>query len=245
MERKIHIFLIVFMHYFGIADAQNRVSIYNAYNASDMIAWKKTIDRMESNPDKSNVFRLELLNYQYGYIAWCIGEKKAENARKYLKIAENHLGFLENEMYKLTEIYAYKAAFVGYEIGISPYKAPFIGQKSLKYAEKSVNIDSTNALGYIQLGNIKFYSPVVLGGSKEIAIKHYLKALDIMEENTALIEQNWNYLNLLGTIITAYKEVGNYSLARDYCNKALKIAPEFDWVKNKLYPEISESYYNK
>lgn len=242
MERKIHIFLIVFIHYFGTVNAQNSVSIYKAYNASDMTAWKYTIDRMESNPDKSNVFRLELLNYQYGYIAWCIGEKNAEIAQKYLRKAENHLGFLENEKYKLTDIYAYKAAFVGYKIGISPYKAPFIGHRSLKYAELSVNIDSTNALGYIQLGNIKFYSPVVLGGSKEIAIKYYLKALQIMEENKPSMEKNWNYLNLLGTIITAYKEVGNYSLAKYYCHKALEIAPDFDWVKNKLYPEISANH---
>lgn len=238
MERKIHILLIVFIHYCGIINAQNNVSIYKAYSAGEMTTWKNIIDSLESLPFKSNSFRLELINYQYGYIAWCIGEKKEDTARKYLNIAENHMSLLENSKYKLPEIYAYRAAFLGYKIGISPYKAPFLGMRSIEYANKSVSIDSTNVLGYIQLGNIEFYMPAVFGGSKEKALKHYLKALHIMEKDNTIIENNWNYLNLLSTIINAYKEIGNFTVAKDYCIKTLTIAPDFDWVKNKLYPEI-------
>jgi tetratricopeptide (TPR) repeat protein len=117
-------------------------------------------------------------------------------------------------------LYAYKAAFIGFKIGISPYKAPFIGPESLKFAQMSVKLDSTNALGYIQLGNISFYSPVVFGGSKTTALNHYLKALELMEKNPARIVENWNYLNLYVTLINTYFELEKYEQAKTYSLRA-------------------------
>jgi len=238
MERKIHLLLIVFLHYCGIVNAQNNESIYNAFLEGDMASWKKTIDSLENLQVKPNELKIELINYQYGYVAWCIGTKNIEEAEKYVKNAERHIHFLESVKYKLSTVYAYKAAFIGFEIGISPYKAIFIGQESLINANKSVAMDSTNAFGYTQLGHIKFYTPKIFGGSKEKAIYYYLKALLLMEDDPELIKQNWNYLNLLATIIVAFSEAGNYSLAKDYSIKTLKIAPNFDWVRNELHPEI-------
>jgi len=138
----------------------------------------------------------------------------------------------------LSMLYAYKSAFIGFNIGISPYKAPLIGKKSLEFVKKSISLDNNNYFAYIQLGNIYYYTPTIFGGSKSDAIKNYLKALDLLEKNSTGLKENWNYLNLLVTIINAFYEIGQYENAKKYCIKTLMFEPEFDWVKNKICPEI-------
>jgi tetratricopeptide (TPR) repeat protein len=203
-----------------------------------MNQWKYVMDSMDAIKQKSNNEVLELVNYQYGYIAWCIGNKKDDEAEKYLKKAVDNLEKLEQKKYKESVLYAYKAAFVGFKIGLDQYKAPFMGPKSLQYAKKSISTDALNALGYMQLGNIAYYTPALFGGNKKDALDHYLMALKIMESNSEYKTNNWNYLNILTTLISAYVDLNQYEEAKKYCIKTLMIEPGFDWVKNNLYPQI-------
>ncbi|MCX7987695.1 MAG: hypothetical protein N2662_12230 [Bacteroidales bacterium] len=213
-------------------------TIYQAYVRGDMKVWKHNIDSLEKVKNLSTEDTKRLLNYQYGYIAWCLGTKNKEEAKKYLHLAQKNLNILENTDYTKSMIYAYKAAFTGYEIGISPYKAPVLGEKSLLYAERSITIDSLNWFGHLQLANIYFYKPPMFGGSKAKALKLYLKALHLMEKNKENLKFNWNYLNLHALIIKAFMDLNQYPMANKYCNKILALEPQFDWVKNKLQPEI-------
>ncbi len=220
---------------------QNSLSIYKAYINDDMELWKQVIDAMEKDSKKTNETYLELLNYQYGYISWCIKKDKDSMAEKYMEKGEKIIAILENQNYHLSELYSYKSAFIGFEIGISPYKAPFISSESLDHANKAVklnpNKDDYNP--YLQLGNIYFYMPKMFGGSKKRALTYYLGALDIMERKHQTVG-NWNYLNLLAVISNAYIELENYEKAKEYCRKALDIEPNFKWVKNKIYPKVLE-----
>jgi tetratricopeptide (TPR) repeat protein len=217
---------------------QNNKSIYNAYASGNMTKWKAAMDSVDALKQKKDKDVLDLINYQYGYIAWCIGSDKEDEAEKYLTKATLNLEKLELKKYNESMLYAYKAAFVGFEIGLANYKAPFMGMKSLEYAKKSVSIDISNALGYMQLGNIYFYMPKMFGGSKTEALAYYLKALTLMESNKEYKTNNWNYLNLLATIIHAYVELNKFEEAKKYCIKTLTIEPGFDWVKNNLYPKV-------
>lgn len=237
MERAKHLLIVLITLFISFsAKGQSRITIYHAYAENNMDKWKAVIDSLEGIDEKSNALRLELINYQYGYIGWCIGTKNKVSAKHYYDLAQNNLDILENQQFNLAEIYAYKSAFVGFEIGLSPYKAPFIGLQSIEFANKAIASDSDQYLGYVQLGNIEFYMPAIFGGSKKKAIDYYQKALKKMEINPTLLTENWNYLSLLAILINAYIEIENYSKARAYCIKALQIEPDFDWVKNELYP---------
>lgn len=235
MERKKYLLISFFCFAFFLVFGQNNTTTYKAYKLGDMVEWKKFMDSYKAS---SNAQKLDLINYQYGYIAYCIDQEKEAEAEKYLQQAEKFLSDLEKQHYKLSMVYAYKSAFIGFKIGLSLYKAPFIGQESLAYAKKSVSLDGSNYFGYVQLGNIAFYSPAMFGGSKTDAMKYYKKALELMEKNPDLLKNNWNYLSVLATIINAYYELGQYELAKKYCLKTLAIEPQFDWVKNQLYPKI-------
>ncbi len=215
---------------------QNKV-IYKAYLSGDMQAWEKEMNSLDPKTDKE---KLELVNYQYGYIGWCISEKKEDEADKYLKRAEKTVDMLEDKDYRESTLLAYKAAFIGFEIGISPAKAPFIGMRSLSYAEESLKLNPENYFTHLQLGNIYFYMPKMFGGSKSVAITNYLKSLELMESNKAQLVNNWNYLSILAVIIDSYYKMGEYKKAEEYCKKTLAIEPEFLWVKDILYPKVTK-----
>lgn len=238
MERKIYIIFLLLIITIGNLYSQNNKSIYKAYVSNQMDLWKTAMDSIESGGELTDARYLELLNYYYGYTAWCIDQKNYKDAEKYIEKSEDIIEKLEKRNYEMSSLYSYKSALIGYEIALSQYKAPFIGKKSIRYANESVKTDSSNPMGYIQLGNIEYYTPGLFGGSKEEALAYYMRALDLMEKDAIWLRNNWNYLNLLVNIINTYTELEEYDKAKEYCIKALQIEPEFDWVKNNLYPNL-------
>lgn len=223
------------------AKASYKQEIYNAYINGNMTNWKKTLVEMEKQTDKSDAYILELINYQYGYIGWCIGTKKTQEAKDWMKKMEGNLNLLEKKKYRLSSVFAYKSAMVGFNIGINKSQAPFIGPTSVSHAKKALELDANNPLGNIQLGNVKFYTPAVFGGSKTEAIEHFRTAQQHMERSKDGIVGDWNYLSLLTIIADSYYQTKEYDKALGYLDKALKIEPRFLWVKNELYPK----YKNK
>ena len=237
MERKKNILIILLVLPYLYLAGQSNENIYQAYISSNMDLWKNTIDSLEKRPVTSLAEKLELINYQYGYTGWCIDQNKMNEANNMIERSEKLILILERRDFNLSMVYAYKAALIGFRIGIAPYKAPLIGMKSKEYAEKSMDINPENTMAIVQLGNICYYKPKLFGGSKKEAIVHYNSALKLMEAKPAELKNNWNYLNLLATIINAYLSLHEFNMAKQYCEKALSIEPSFDWVKNTLYPQ--------
>lgn len=239
MERKKYtLILLIFSFSMLSLTAQNKSAIYNAYIHNQMDNWKTVIDKMQLETNPSDEFLFELINYQYGYIAWCIGNNEKKQAKAYLKLAEDNLAELEKRSYNSSYINAYKSAFYGFNVGLNKLKAPFLGPKSVNAAKLSMQEDASNPNGFIQFGNAQFYMPPIFGGSKSEALKYYQQAANIMEENPVSIKNDWNYLSLLVNIAEAYNEIKEYDKAEEYYRRILEIEPDFKWVKNELYPNF-------
>lgn len=209
--------------------------IYEAYISNNMPAWKTIMDRMDKAKSPSNENLLQLLDFQYGYIAYCLGIDADDEAEYYLEKAWETADKLEERKYKLASVHAYKAALYGYEIGLGPYMAPFYGPRSIAAAEKAQELDSNDPLGYIQAGNMLFYMPAAFGGSKPEAIEYYRKAINMLEIQ-GKSKLNWQYLSLLATLGQAFEKTGQYKEAVAVYEKALREEPQFLFVRNKLLP---------
>lgn len=245
MERKIYTIVLGFILLISVKIYGNdKTEIYNAYIRNDMAAWKKIIDRMQNQERKSNENLLSLVNYQYGYIGWCIGNEKEKEAETYISLARYNLAVLERNNFNLSMVYTYFAALYGYEIGLSLIRAPFIGPKSMKYAENALKLDQGNPFAYMQMGNIQYYMPSMFGGSVNEAIRYFLQAKVLMENNQEAILQDWNYLHLLTLIVQAYTDVKDYRSAKAYCEIILKTEPRFLWIKDELYPQVMHQFKN-
>ena len=239
MERSKYfvIILLIFLSFSNL-NATYKSDIYNAYISNNMGKWKNTIDEMNRQQNKTNEFILELLNYQYGYIGWCIGNKKNKLAEQYIELGQMNIQILEKNNYKISMVNSYKSAFYGFRIGLNKFQAPFIGPKSVECSKLAIKQDDKNPYGYIQFGNSEYYMPAMFGGSKKVALEYYEKALKIMEANPEQAKEDWNYLSLLTIIAQAYTEIKNYKSAKQIYEKTLKLEPDFLWVKNELYPDL-------
>ena len=188
---------------------------------------------------------LELINYQYGYIGFCLGNNDKNQVKKYLKLAENNLERLKKTSLYPSYVSAYKSAFYGFSIGVNKMKAPFIGPKSVNAAQESIEQNPDNPFGFIQYANAQFHMPSVFGGSKTEAINYYQKAQVIMEKDPIIKKNDWNYLNLLTNLAEAYIEIKEYNKAEAYFQLILKVEPKFTWVKDELYPNFIKKRKNE
>lgn len=239
MERKkISLILFFSLISFSTLSASYRSDIYKAYITGRMDEWKVVIDKMSLSSAKSDAFIAELLNYQYGYIGWCIANGKKEEAGRYLELAWKNVAILEAKGAMLSDVNAYKSALYGYRIGLNNLRAPFAGPKSISCAEKAISLNCSNPNGYIQYANALYFMPESFGGSKTAASDNYLTAQELMEAKPEDLKENWNYLGLLVTIGKAYLETGDYAAAKRYFEKILKIEPDFTWVRDELYPQL-------
>ena len=218
--------------------AGNREDVYNCYVNNRMSLWKSLIDELNQKSEKNDQLLLELENYQYGYIGWCLEKNKNDEALIYLKLAEGNVKLLEAKKIELPLLNAYKSALYGFRIALSKFSAPFIGPKSADCAKKAITLDPNQPFGYIQMGNVKFHSPALMGGSKTEAIGYYLKAKVLMEKKKDEIRGDWNYLSLLVSIARAYEAINENDKAKLMYEEILKFEPAFSWVKDELYPKF-------
>jgi len=240
MERAKHriIILLIFIICGSELNANYRSEVYYAYINNKMELWKNVIDRMNAVSEKSNDFILELVNYQYGYIGYCLGYDKKDEAKQYLLLAQINIDFLEKQKFRLAIVNAYNAAFCGFRMGLNPLSVPYYGFRSIDYVKKAMELDSENYFGYIQYGNIQFYMPKSIGGSKKEGISYYLKAKEILEKDTINIKENWNYLALLIVIGQSYYYLNDYASSRGVYEYILKLEPGFTYVRDELYPGL-------
>lgn len=245
MERSKHI-LIIFL--FVVAQSQvfaSSAAIYQAYISSDMDRWKVIMDDFHRKPDKSNFEILELVDYIYGYVGWCMGNNNQKKAGEYIRYAEDYMSKLEKSGYQPSMVHAYRSAFYGFRVGMHKLQAPVLGPKSVHHARQSMETDPKNPYGYFQYANSQFYMPAIFGGSKNVALEYFRKAEQLMENNGKNLVQNWNYLSLMAMIALTYEELKQYDEAKKYYEKILKTEPGFQWVKNVLYPAILKKSGNE
>jgi tetratricopeptide (TPR) repeat protein len=239
MVGKKHILIGAFLVIISFhLNATYRSEVYSAYINNKMDQWKSVIDRMDKITDKNNDLLVELVNYQYGYIGYCIGFNKKDEARKYLSAAQKNLEILERNKYNPAVIDAYKSAFYGFRIELSPLTAPVNGLKSIEHAKKSIKLDPDFYFGYIQQGNIQFYMPTAFGGSKKEALEHYMKAKNLLERDPSEVSGNWNYMSLLIVIGQTHTYLKDYESAKKIYEDILNTEPGFSYVRDDLYPGL-------
>lgn len=224
--------------------ASERDSIYKAYVSGDMELWRRVIDKMHDDKDKITTQELDLLNFEYGYIGWCLGSKKTELAKIYMRRMDERINHLTKQQVRPALLNAYISAYFGFQVGLNKLKAPILGQKSIAAAQKSVELDSLNALGHIQLGNIDYFRPPIFGGSKQEALKHYLTAerLLLSSLKAAGKATSWDLLSLQVQIADTYESLDDIKQANEYYKKILTSTPDFKWVKDDLYPKFKQKH---
>jgi tetratricopeptide (TPR) repeat protein len=216
-----------------------KAEIYKAYISGDMNKWEQVLGNMEivykSNPD----YKLleNIVEVQYGLIGYLIGQDEDKKAEKIMEVAEKNLDVLMNRNNKIARYWAYKSAFTGFKIGISPYKAPFLGPRSFAYINEALALDENNPYVLMEYANGKYYAPAFAGGDKPLALKSFQKALRILEQDSLNLKNSWYYLMAKTNYGTALLKKGDKTDAIRIFDEILAFEPHYTWVAEELKPK--------
>jgi tetratricopeptide (TPR) repeat protein len=217
---------------------------YKAYLESKDIKeskalWKKAVVLAEQNLKKNE----EDKNLQYDYALTRFGllsstmRDKDENLfDEYVEDTETQLDKLIKKNSSWGEPKALLSALYGLMMGYSPWKGMFLGPKSANMIEKALKQSAASPLVWRCYANSKFFTPESFGGDLTTAISAYEKTLQLYESDTVSIKKNWFYLDTMAFLGQAYVKKGDTSRAIAIYEKALKMEPDFGWIKYSLLP---------
>lgn len=214
--------------------------IYYAYIENDMHLWSDGIQALQKEYDttKDDVKALyELTKAQYGFIGYSLGKKKHEEAKKVLTQASANVDKLLAAKSDWSDAHALRAGLYGLEIALNHMQALTLVPKSTEHTTKSLELNQNNPNAWVEQGNLKYHLPSLFGGGAEVAIENYTKAIVLFEQGSELTE-NWQYVHTLARLGMAYEKNGQQGKALETYEKALKVEPDFQWVKDQLYPNL-------
>lgn len=236
-EQKLKLFSIVVLMFVAlVANAQSkdleyyRCAFFESYRQGDMSPWPKLIAEMESAKSTDLAWQTEMVKAMYGLIGYEIGAKNKDLARVYVDKADGYLDKLLDRYPKNAQLHSIDGAVYGYKIALAPYKAPFIGPKSMWHIGKAIEFDPNEPMGYIEKGNSLQYRPAVFGGDKKEALEYYQKALKLMESRGNL-KCNWQHLLLRAFILKSLYELNRTAEADAFLESMKKDYGPMDWIK--------------
>lgn len=214
---------------------------YQGYVSGDEKAWTKGVSMLKSALDQNPAdteLAYEYLVAEYGKIGYCNTTNSCGDLVPQIEDSQKRLKKLVKEEGEASRYSALMGGLLAMEIEQKPAQMMFLGPKCSSYISESVDMDTKNPTAWVEKGNLKFHAPRLFGGDMEEAIACFQKAILLYESNPSLKANSWQYLHALAWLGKAYEEEDEWGKARQTFEKALRVEPDFLWVKNELLPEL-------
>ncbi len=217
--------------------------IYRAYIDDHMPLWEETLEAMmqeyRQRPDPELLYDIVLA--QYGLIGYYLGQNKKREAVAMLAKAEDCLGHLENSPGHEVAALLFKASFYAFHITLRPWRGISLGPASSRLIDRALELNPQCPHGHLEKGNMYFYAPSLLGGSKKQAVTYYRRSVALFEKSLPA-NQRWLYLGTLVSLARAYEETGDTEKAVSTLEKALEYEAGFRWVREELLPALKNQH---
>lgn len=138
---------------------------------------------------------------------------------------------------KHAEAHALQSSAYGLKISYSPIQGMFLGPKSSGIIEKAKKLNPNSALVWKIYAGSKLFTPEMWGGDVKEAIIAFETAVKLYESKPEFLPGNWQYLDALAFLGRAYLKDEQPKKAIVIYDKALKVEPEFNYVKKSLLPK--------
>lgn len=239
MERKKNTFagliiLMFFQVFWATAQSKTlddfRCAFFESYRQGNMTPWPGLIAEMEKAKSTDLAWQTEMVKAMYGLVGYEIGAHNKDLARVYVDKADVYLDKLLDKYPNNAQLHSIVGAIYGYKIALAPYKAPFLGPKSMWHIDKAIELDPKEPMGYIEKGNSLNYRPAIFGGDKEEALVNYQMALKLMEAQNDL-KCNWQQMLLRAFILKSLYETNQTAEAEAFLESMKKNYGSMDWIK--------------
>lgn len=237
--RYLTLLLILFACTSGRAQCEQQPSLLAearvAYISNDLSAWDKVLATAQTAPDNA-ANQLQIARLALGAAGSAMAHESDDHLTTYLDLMETSLDAFWKTDKKHPAAHGLYSAYLGLLIAQSPMKGMLYGSKSSKYAAKGVNFDAGNQEAQYCLGSNLFYTPTTWGGDPEKAVEHLKAAAAAPPADQATCD--WFHLQTLALLGQAQAKTGDTQAARLTYLQALKLEPEFAYVKMVLLPGL-------
>jgi len=236
MMKKVSGLVILFVFTIIMATAQKKDQAYyqcaffESYRLGNLESWTGWIAEMENVKSVDLEWQIEMLNAMYGLVGYQIGAGKKDLARVYVNKAADYLDVLLDEYPKNARLHSLAGALYGYKIALAFYKAPFLGPKSMYHIGKSIDLDPSEPMGYIEKGNSLLYRPAAFGVDKKETLINYRKALKLMDTRNSQ-KCDWQKMLLRAFILKGLYETNQTSEAKVFFAEMQKDYGPMVWIK--------------
>lgn len=208
------------------------------YLTSSLDHWIKSIEiiekEVEKNPENPEL-QLNLAEGFLGLLNTCMAHQDEETFNKYDDKALDQFKALEKYAQYKSEALAWQGALYGWKIAFSPMKGMFLGPKSQKMLEKSLQANPESAEAQVRNGSSLLFTPEMFGGDPQKSVEYFEKGVTRYEQ---MKSNSWLYLDALAWLGQAYQKIDQPEKAKATYEKALQVEPKFHWVKNSLLPNL-------
>lgn len=213
---------------------------YSAYVKNALPLWKKAIEEHKKSigDNSTREEKLILVSTYYGYLSATMVTEDEEAFEAQLNPAKEYVKTLIEENKDWGEPKALLSSIMGLEMAYSPLKGTFLGMKSSSLMSEAMKENPDSPLVMKLYAGSKQYTPAMWGGDKKVAADYLEKAIEAFEQNGETVD-NWLYIDALANLGLVYSEIGKKDLAKATLQKALKVEPEFGWVKFSLLPQLA------
>ncbi len=215
---------------------------YSAYLTNTPQVWEDGIQKLNTVYEASKDIEIlyQIAHAEFGIIGAYMGKRDKESAAKWIEKAEAHTEILIKENKDWPEALALMANILSIKIGLNPMTGMTLGPKSERYAKKALKKNDQLPQAWAQKAASYYHTPAMFGGSMKKAVTNYEKTVALFEKDMDALHYNWEYLDALAWLGQAYTKNEQYDQAKTTYEKALRIAPDFGWVKHVLLPRMEK-----
>jgi len=209
--------------------------LYHSYVSGAMKDWKSIISDMTVSYQKGKNPELlySLCFAQYGYIGYCISKELDDEAKNSLSVALANTKELELLYHGRHDVLALRGAFYGFKIMLSKFSAMYLAPTAFKLINEASQSSDTYFNCSLEIGNIRYFTPKFLGGSKVEAIGYYKNAVRLIEASPHKEQHHWIYINTILFLANTYFETGFKYFACRLYEQILEYEPGVNWIRDE------------
>ncbi len=212
------------------------------WSESDLQNARALFERLLNRTDKKFLVHYYIAYADYHLINFYQKDETRDQMEKFLDDGIQHLKQSIELNENFSESFALLSSLLGRKISLSPLKAIVLGPRSGTAITKAIQLEPENPRVHFIAGINAYFTPKMFGGGKDKARHSLKKALQLFEKyrSPSSLYPDWGYADTYAWLGIFAIDADSLNRAETYFQKALKVNPDFRWVKNHLLPKLRE-----
>lgn len=185
-----------------------------------------------------------LAKYYLAYVEYKLYQSKQADTKvdvdKYYDTALEYCKSLMNNKKYEAEAGTIMAGLYMMHLAVDQMQAMSLMPKIYEMLDAAEAAPGSHPRALIIKGIMQLKTPAMFGGSVGKAIESFLKAVNQFETDKKDNPINWGYEESLAWLGQAYAESNQPEKAREVYAKALKLEPDYKWIKYVLLPALDK-----